>query len=246
MPKLSQILAIATNKKTLLHKGISDLHHQTQKPELLNGHHKVYTPKDEDGETFPDDVKRVQVHAGVALEQVSSLLTTLMDVTATKDFANCDAKADVVVDGKVFLEGVPVHHLLFLEKELHDLHEFVIKMVELEPGENWTFDANSGQHRSDVVKTQRTKKLQKPIVLYHATTEHPAQTQLITEDVVIGTWTTTKYSGAIPRLKKLEYLERISKLEDAVKYAREQANSLEVVEKKVGRRVLEFIFAGAQ
>lgn len=244
MPKLSQILAIEKNKKTLLHKEISALHHQTQKPDLLNGHHKVYSSKDEDGETFPDDIKRVQVHAGAALETVASLLTTLMDVTATKDWANCEAKADVVVDGKVFLESVPVPHLLFLEKELHDLHEFVTEMVELEPGENWTFDANSGQHRSEAVKTQRTKKLQKPIVLYPATPEHPAQTQLITEDVVIGTWTTTKFSGAIPRLKKLEYLERITKLEDAVKFAREQANSIEILEKKHGRRVLSFIFAG--
>lgn len=246
MTKLSQILAIATNKKTLLHKGISDLHHQTQKPDLLNGHHKVYSPKDEDGETFPDDVKRVQVHSSAALEQVSALLTTLMDVTATKDFANCEAKADIVVDGNVFIEGVPVPHLLFLEKELHDLHEFVTQMVELEPGENWAFDANSGQHRSDTVKTQRTKKLQKPIVLYPATPEHPAQTQLITEDVVIGTWATTKFSGAIPRPKKLEYLERITKLEDAVKFAREQANSIEVTEKKHGQRILAYVFAGSR
>lgn len=246
MPKLNQILAIATNKKTTLHKEISALHHQTQKADLLTGHHKVYTPKDEDGETFPDDVKRVQVHASAALEQVSSLLATLMDVTATKDYANCDAKADVVVDGKIFLEAVPVPHLLFLEKELHDLHEFVTEMVELESGESWTFDANSGLHRSEPVKAQRTKKLQKPIVLYHATADHPAQTQLITEDVVIGSWTTTKFSGAIPRLKKLEYLERISKLEDAVKFAREQANSIDVVERKQGRRILEFVFSGAQ
>lgn len=244
MPKLNQILAIEKNKRTQLHKEISDLHKATQKPGDMNGHNKVYSPKDDDGETFPDDTKRVQVMASLALEQVSQHLSALMDVTATRDWANCDAKADVVVDGAVFLEKVPVPYLLFLEKELHDLFQFVTAIVELEPGENWTLDENSGQYRSDAVKTQRTKKVQKPIVLYHHSAEHPAQTQLITEDVVTGTWTTTKFSGAIPRSKKKDLLERIVRLEDAVKFAREQANSIEVTEKKIGRRVLDYVFAG--
>jgi hypothetical protein len=242
MPKLNQILAIEKNKKTQLHKEISDLHHQTQKVELLTGHHKTYTPREEDGETFPDDTRKVQVLHHEAIKQVCERLTTLMDVTATKDWANCQAKADVIVDAEVFLEQVPVPFLLFLEKELHDLHTFVDKIVDLDPSENWTLDSNSGQYRSEPVKTSKTQKLQKPIVLYDATKEHPAQTQLITQDVIIGHWTTTKFSGAVPRARKKLLLERITVLEDAVKYAREHANSLDVDDKKVGRRVLDYVF----
>lgn len=242
MPKLSQILAIEKNKKTQLHKEITDLHHATQKAPLMNGHHKVFTSKDEDGETFPDDVQRVQQHHQDAIDQVCDRLATLMDVTATKDWANCQAKADVMLHGERFLEQVPVTYLLFLEKELHDLHTFVSKMVELDSGETWTLDENSGDYRSEPVKTTKTKKMQRPIVLYDATEHHPAQTQLITEDVIIGHWTTTKFSGAISRPKKKTLLERIRMLEDAVKFAREEANAMDVEEKKIGRKVLNFIF----
>jgi hypothetical protein len=242
MPKLNQILAIEKNKKTQLHKEISELHHATQKSPLLNGHHKVFTPKEEDGESFPDDVQKVQYLHQEVIEQVCGHLAILMNVTAAKDWTNCSAKADVLVNGEPFLEGVPVPYLLFLEKELRDMYTFVEKIVELDPGEEWAFDENSGQYRSKPVATSKTKKLQKPIVLYDATTEHPAQTQLITEDVVIGHWSTTKFSGAIPRARKKELLERITLLEDAVKFAREQANGIEATEPKIGRKILDFVF----
>lgn len=245
MPKLNQILAIEKNKKTQLHKEITELHHATQKPPLLNGHHKVFTAREEDGESFPDDVQKVQHLHHEVIDQVCDRLAVLMDVTASKDWTNCNAKADLVVNGEPFLEQVPVPYLLFLEKELHDLHTFVEKICELDPGETWTLDPNSGQYRSEPVKTSKTKKLQKPIVLYDATPDHPAQTQLITEDVVIGHWTTTKFSGAIPRPRKKMLLERISLLEDAAKFAREQANSIEATEPKVGRKILDFIFKSA-
>jgi hypothetical protein len=243
MARLNQILAVEKNRKTALHGQITDLHHKTQKADLLTGHHKMYTSKEEDGETFPDDVRRVQLVAKEALDQVSECLASLMDVTATKDWANCQAKANVLVGDKTFLAEVPVPYLLFLEKELRDLNTFVEKIVELDPGERWTQDALDGSFRSDPVKTQKSKKLKKPIVLYPATPEHPAQTQLIEEDVVTGTWTTTKFSGAIPRSRKKQLLERIGLLEDAVKFAREQANALEVDEKKVGKTILDFVFA---
>lgn len=242
MPKLNQILAIEKNKKTQLHKEITELHHATQKAPLLNGHHKVFTPKEDDGESFPDDVQKVQHLHQEVIEQVCDRLSILMDVTASKDWTNCNAKADVLVNGEVFLKDVPVPYLLFLEKELHDLHTFVEKIVELDPGETWTLDTNSGQYRSEPVKTSKTKKTQRPIVLYDATEHHPAQTQLITEDVVVGHWTTTKFSGAIPRARKKVLLERIALLEDAVKFAREQANAIEATEPKIGRKTLDFVF----
>jgi len=246
MPQLNQVLAIVKGKKTVLNAEISELHHATQKPPLVNGHHKTFIPREEEGETFPDDVHHVQHRVKEVLEQVCDRLATVLDVTATRDWANCQARADVMLDGEIFLEQVPVTYLIFLEKELHDQHTFVSKMVELDPAEKWELDPNSGLFRSEAVKTHKTKKLQKPIVKYDATPEHPAQTELITEDVVIGHWTTTKFSGAIPRPDKKAILERIMKLEDAVKFARVQANSMEAPEQKVGHKVLDFIFKEAR
>jgi len=242
MPKINQILAIEKNKKTMLHKEITELHRQTQQPAVMTGHTKTFVPKEEDGETYPPEDRKVQLLHQDALDDLCDRLAALMDVTAAKDWSNCRARADVVVRGETFLKEVPVTYLLFLEKELTDLQTFVAKMVELDPALNWTFDPNSGQYRSDSTTTHKTKKLQKPIVLYPATPEHPAQTQLTTEDVVIGHWTTTNFSGAIPRPKKRRLLERIQELHDAVKFAREHANSLEAEEPRVGKKILAYVF----
>ncbi len=80
-------------------------------------------------------------------------------------------------------------------------------------------------------------------MLYPATPDHPAQTQLITEDVIAGSWLTIKYSGAIAVPRKKQLQQRIEKLANAVKSAREEANSLEVTEKKLGKEVFDYLFA---
>jgi len=81
-------------------------------------------------------------------------------------------------------------------------------------------------------------------VKYEATKEHPAQVEMYMEDVWVGTWTTTKFSGAIPVATRNAMLERVRKLTDAVKTAREEANGLEVRGQKVGAAVLGYVFDG--
>jgi hypothetical protein len=81
-------------------------------------------------------------------------------------------------------------------------------------------------------------------VKYEATKEHPAQVEMYMEDVWVGTWTTTKFSGAIPAAVRNAMLERMRKLLDAVKTAREEANNLEVRPVKVGAALLGYIFDG--
>ncbi|MCE9577024.1 MAG: hypothetical protein K8W52_28010 [Deltaproteobacteria bacterium] len=242
MPKLNQILAIEKGIKTRVYADFTELHQATQKPALMNGFHKAYQPRDEDGETYPSESQKVQHNATEVLEKVAAGLTELFDITAIKDYANCTARADVVVDGRALIKDVPATYLLFLEKQLSDLHTFVAKMAELDPGSDWNVDPGTGLFKTEPTATQRTKKLQRPIVLYDATEHHPAQTQLITEDVIAGQWVTIKYSGAIPAPRKKQLLNRIEKLTNAVKFAREQANGVETTEQKVGRHVFDYLF----
>ena len=127
--------------------------------------------------------------------------------------------------------------------DVGDLATFVAKMVELDPGSDWSVDPGTGLFKTEPTATQRTRKVQRPIVLYDATEHHPAQTQLITEDVIAGQWTTVKYSGAIPAPRKKQLLGRIEKLSNAVKFAREQANAAEAPEQKLAREVFDHLFA---
>lgn len=242
MAKLNQILAIEKGIKTRVYAEFTELHQATQKPALMNGFHKSYQPRDEEGETYPAESQKVQHNAGDVLDRVAHSLGELFDITASKDWTNCTARADVIVDGRTLLKEVPATYLLFLEKQLGDLHTFITKMAELDPGSDWAIDPGTGLYKTDATQTQRTKKVQRPITLYEATKEHPAQTQLITEDVIAGTWVTTKYSGAMPAPRKKQLLARIEKLSNAVKFAREQANAAEATDKKLGKEVFDFLF----
>lgn len=242
MPKLNQVLAIEKGVKTRVYSELTELHKATQKPALMNGFHKTYHPKDEEGETYPAEHQKTQFNHGDVIKRVAAILSELFDITATKDWANCSAKANVMVDGKVLLEDVPATYLLFLEKQLGDLHTFFTKMTELNPAEHWSEDPSSGLFKTEPTNTQRTKKVQRPIVLYDATEHHPAQTQLITEDVVVGYWNTVKFSGGIPKPMKKAILERIEKLSQAVKFAREAANGLEIQHKHLGKEVFDYLF----
>ena len=141
--KLNQIIAVEKGVKSGALRDLTDAHHALQKPALLAGISRTYQPKDEDGEVLPPESTRVQVKTEDVLRRTASVLTRLFDVTATKDWANCVAKADVVVDGRTLLSDVPVAYLLFLEKQLVDLHTFVKKLPLLDAAESWSFEESA-------------------------------------------------------------------------------------------------------
>ena len=76
-----------------------------------------------------------------------------------------------------------------------------------------------------------------------ATEHHPAQVEVYYEDVVVGYWRTVKFSGALPAQRINTLLKRIESLQEAVKFAREEANSIDVDEQKVGKKVFSYLFA---
>ncbi len=244
MTQLNQVLAIEKGIKTRATTEKTNMHRVTQKASLMNGHTKRFQPKEEGGETFPPENQIVQVNYRDVFDQLQTHMVEFINITGTKDWTNCEAKADLKVEGKVIATGVPATHLLFLETQLNDMHTFVSKMAELDPGEEWSWDANSGFHRTREQQQHRTKKMQKPLVLHPPTKEHPAQTTMVTEDVIIGYWNTVKISGAIPKSEKRKLLARVEQLRNAVKMAREEANRAEAQHQHHGAAVMNFIFDG--
>src|SRR5437868_6044500 len=143
MAKLNQIIAVEKGIKSRSFQELTEAHHALQKPALLAGIARTYRPKDEEGEQFPPESTRVQIKAQEIIRQTAEVLTKLFDVTATKDWANTRARADVVVDGVTLLGQVPATYLLFLEKQLVDLQTFVKKLPTLDAAETWTFDPSA-------------------------------------------------------------------------------------------------------
>ena len=239
--RLCQIVAVEKGVKNKAHTGITAAYQTMQKPALLQGIARSYRPRDEEGEQLPPEQTRVQVDAKQLLGDVRELMTELFDVTLTKDTANCLARADVVVGDVVIAKAVPVTYLLFLEKKLVDIHTFVSKLPTLDPSETWSWDSNASAYATPPTETHRTKKLPKVIEKAKATDKHPAQVELFQEDVVVGYWKTVKFSGAMPADEVKKLLNRVEALQRAVKFAREEANGLEIEDKKIGEKIFSYV-----
>jgi len=241
--RLNQIIAVEKGVKSRSYADLTEAHHTLQKSALLAGIARTYQPRDDDGEQYPPESTRVQVRADDVLRGTAATLTRLFDITATKDWANCQAKADVVVDGQTVLTGVPATYLLFLEKQLTDLHTFIAKLPVLDAAETWARDEAADCWATEPVQTTRTRKIPRNHVKAEATDKHPAQVEVYYEDVVVGNWRTVKFSGAMPASRIKSLLERVDKLARAVKFAREEANSLEITDQHVGERVFGYLLA---
>lgn len=243
MVKLNQIVAVEKSSKSRTDKSVNAGYHIIQKPEPFNGLVRVYTPKDEEGDQLPQEKQNIQANVNDVIKDVSEALTSYFDVIATKDWGNASVTADIVVDDQAIITGVPVPYLLFLEKQLTDVHTFVSKLPTLSNTEKWTWDDNTNSWRSDPVETTRSKKVYKNHVKAEPTEHHPAQVEVFTEDVIVGTWKNTKFSAALPAVRQRELLDRVEALQKAVKFAREEANSQTVEQIKVGEAIFNYIFA---
>lgn len=243
MAKLNQIVAIEKGIKSRACAEISDLYKTVQKNELFNGFNRTYEPLNDGSESLPDEKVKVKYSVEEIVNRITEVQTELFDITYRKDATNCEALADVYIEDELVLEEIPVTNLLFMEKQLVDLRTFISNLPVLDDADDWTADINSGLYKSDIVRTHRNKKVDKPVVLYDATPHHPAQTAMVTEDVLVGYWKNQKVSGAIPKNRKQELLLRVEKLLKAVKCAREEGNSREEVSNKnVGSKILGYIF----
>ena len=243
MGKLNQIIAVEKSVKSQAHGKFSDLYKIIQKEDLFNGMVKTYAKKDDSGDDLPQEKKKVQFTVTEMLRKAQLSVDELLTVTARKDWTNCTAKGSVTVDGKVIIKDAPISFLLFLEKTLTEVRTFVIALPTLDNTEVWTKDTNSGMYVSAPITTHRTHKAQMPIVLYDATAEHPAQTQLITKDILVGHWQQIKQSGAVPATEKDQLVERVDKILRATKEAREEANTQDEVKiPDIGESVFGYIF----
>lgn len=246
MPKLHQIIAVRQGKVTRTGRTVGDINKRLQKPALFSGisrnYHHTYEAEGEQPDTLPPENNSVQFHADKLLKEACAAWTELFDVTATQDYANTQAKATVKIEGHPVLDNVPVTFLIFLEKQLDDIHTLVSNAPVRDPGENWQKDDTTDLFASAEFVTNRMKKVPKTHVKYNATEHHPAQTEMYHEDVKIGEWHSKKFSGALSQTQKNTLLGRIRQLQDAVKFARSEANEIEVEQEKVGGKIFDFIF----
>jgi len=241
--KLNQIIAIANGKKNACQAALTNLYKTLQRVDAFQGFDRQYQPLDDEGENLPSERRKVQHTVAECVSEATDQWDQLLDIIATQEYANCSAKADVVVDGQTVLSEVPVSYMLFLEKRLDDIKSFVSKLPTLSTDVDWeTSMSDDRVYVAEPVETHRTKKVPKTLVKSEATQYHPAQVDVFTEDVLVGYWKKIDSSGAIPMTKQREILKRVDILREAVKMAREEANGMQVNDVKVGSAVTKFVF----
>lgn len=218
-----------------MHDRMTNLHRITQGE--LKGMQRSYAPNTEGEIAPPDESVPVPITVAEAIRQLRGPWAENVDVTLTRDKGNTDAVG--TIQGFV----LPPSAILWLEGKLQDLRTFVQKLTELDPNKTWTWDEHAQVWKAQPEQRMRVEKKQKPLVLYHATEKHPAQTQLIVEEIPVGVWTVQALSGGVPRSTKLQWLERIDRLQKECREAREEANSADTERFSVGEKLFDIIFS---
>ncbi len=239
---LNQLIALVNGQKSRAASAITGIKAKLKRAELSQGLIKTYTPKNEDGQELPPERKSIQIRVDTSLEEVEEILTELFDSVISQDYTNTQTSADIKLDGATLVSGVPVSTILYLEKQLTELSDLIVNLPTLDTAEEWTYDDASNSYVSTPTDRLLTKKVFKNHVKAEATAHHPAQVDVYSEDIVIGTWTTKKFSSAIPESRRVELVKRLQVLLTALQQAREEANRAIVDHKKVGAVLLRYLF----
>jgi hypothetical protein len=241
--KLHQLLAVLPTVKTRTKKALTELYQTAQKPGLFKGLSRTYSPREEGDYVYPPESQTIQVTADELIRNFLTAHRELINLAAAQDLTNCDAKADIEIEGRTIAANVPVANLLFLEKQLQDIKTFVEALPILDIDKQWSKDENRGCYSTESKQTVKTKKITDFVVAYEATEHHPAQIKEVSKDIIEGTWSLIEFSGALPADAKKRLLERVEALAIAVVKAREAANAIEVKNLDLATPIFDYLFA---
>jgi Asp-tRNA(Asn)/Glu-tRNA(Gln) amidotransferase C subunit len=248
MPKLHELLAVDGNLKAQADKTRSELMGTFEKKtHLFTEKITTFKPFEENAATTVEGQLDIQTTVTKELKWISEFITKSLDISYQVAEANTIARADVVMeDGTVLLSQLPATSLLELEKRAKELHDFVAAIPTLDPAKGFRLDPDKGDgiFRAREDRKTRTKKMNKVLTLAPPTDKHPAQVQLVTEDVPVGEITVMEWSGLITTAAKGDMLSRVEDFTRAVKKARSRANEVEIArsDNKIGAKIIGYIF----
>jgi hypothetical protein len=250
MSKLHELIAVEKDLKGKMSKLIAETAKTfSDRRDHFEGMTRTYDRIDaNDPEHYDPEVKELVTTVAKKLNYFEEQLVSVMDVILQKETANCSAVADLIVEdatgaSSVLAPSVPVTVLVQLENIFESLRGSVYNNIPtLDPTKSWTFDAQSdGIFVNIDAKKNKTRKVSEPIVLYQATKEHPAQTQMVTVDRVVGYWNQKNLSGMITPKDKSKILDKVDRLLQGIKRARARANEIQVSNEKIGKALFNFL-----
>ena len=251
MSKLHEVLAVESDLEETSRKILEEAFTTfIKKANHFEGYHKTLKMFDEERSGEEDgqaEHKAMVTTVPAKLEYVRGSIEKYYDLLLQKERTNQEAKADLEVDGKLLAKDLPATFLLGMESRLKKLRPMIEAIPTLDPGVAWIPDPDQGAniYKSKFPETkQKQDKVSEFVVVTEATPQHKAQYEKLTKNVVSGTYSTQHWSGKITPGEKSAYLGRLDRLIQAVKKARQRANTAEVVKCEVGKEILDYLLQG--
>lgn len=248
--KLHELLAVETALEGQANKCRTELAATFEKKRhLFEEKRTTFTPNGEGQSAVIEVQSDLQSTVRKELAWLAAHLTKSLDASYQVAEANTQARADVVLEGTELplLVGLPATALLELEKRMTEIGDLVKAIPTLDPAKGFAPDSQRGPgtfKAREVVKV-RTKKTAKVLVKYEATKEHPAQTEMVMEDVPVGQIQEQEWSGLITPAEKSDLINRVEILGRAIRRARSRANEQKVESgKAIAGNLLSYILNG--
>ncbi len=246
MAKLHELLAVQDTTKKQAEKCLTELAHTFEKKENHFAKRIVtYKPLADGAQETQETQLDLTTTVPRELGWISGILTPAIDIAYQIDEGNMVARADLIVDEKILVKGLPVTALMRLEHQVDEIFKLASKIKTLDPSHGFTLDPEQGDgiYISRPDRRERTEKKRTVLTLAPATDKHAAQVQVYDDSVIVGHTTTIHWSGLLTVAQKGELLERIEKLRNGIKAARARGNMEEVDKaKKIAQPILDYVF----
>ena len=251
MSKLHEILAVESDLEETSRKILEEAFTTfVKKANHFESYHKTLKMLDEERsgeEEGAEEHKALVTTVPDKLEYVRGSLERYYNALLQKEATNQEAKADLEIEGQVIAKDLPATFLLGMENRLKKLRPMLEAIPTLEPGVQWIPDLDQGSYifKSKYPETkQKQEKANEFVIVTEATPQHKAQYEKVSKNFVCGTYSTQYWSGKITPGQKSIYLKRLDQLIQSIKKARQRANTCEIVKRKVGKEILDYLFLG--
>lgn len=251
MGQLHELLAVHDDRRNKARALTEETHHVfTKQRHLFVGFNKWVTAYDESraAELAAPEEKKITTTVPDRLAYMFNQgIRPLLEVAEAIDRTNCNAKADLIVDGKIIGKDLPAVTLLSLGKEIERWLNVFKEAPTLDSGTAWTKAENEGKHvyQATLPVRKRSEKKTNHQVIVPATDRHPAQVSQTVQDVAIADINEISFCGNLSSADKAELLDRTEKLLAAVKVARQRANGVTAVPtSQTMENVCDFILNG--
>lgn len=242
--QLHQLLAVENERKIQANNILQEtIETFSKKHDHFDGIVKIYESYDESDQKIPPETKEIVTTVKEKLEYSQQAISKGIDAQISKEETNASGtvKAELKVNSKSFGD-FSATSLLALEQHLVKIRSMYKLIPTLDPTRKW--NKKEDVYETDEEIKYRTEKKVEKLVKYEATKEHPAQVDLVQLDRQVGEYKTVYKSGKITPFQKSQLLDRIDALLDAIKTARSKANESEVINKKIGDAIFQYINTG--